>query len=264
MNCMLMITIPHSGEEIPSFVQWLNALPEPVVMCDVDRYVDQIYEPSIVKLAIPFVKTQWHRYIGDLNRFDSDVDCDSVMGNSNPSGKFKRGFIWVQTTTNQILLPQPVSVEVHKKLVELIYNPFHKSVQEVSDKIMKDFKKVYHLDLHSMPSKGTKEHRDPGESRADVVVSDNFGKSSEKKFVDLVIESYKKQGFSVAHNWPYYGGRVTERYGLPEKNHHTVQVELNRKLYMDEGSKAKNNLFTETSGRAGIALEMIQSKILEL
>jgi N-formylglutamate amidohydrolase len=88
-----------------------------------------------------------------------------------------------------------------------------------------------------MPSVGTAEHRDPGERRADIVVSDSKGKSSSKVFVDLIMNAYKRQGFTVAYNWPYFGGRLTESYGRPDQGHHTVQVELNRALYMDEASK---------------------------
>jgi N-formylglutamate amidohydrolase len=52
-----------------------------------------------------------------------------------------------------------------------------------------------------------------------------------------VIESFKKEGFSVAYNWPYFGGRLTEQYGKPQERHHVVQVELNRALYMNEVTK---------------------------
>jgi N-formylglutamate deformylase len=234
---MLMITIPHSGEQIPENANWLKKLPEEILMCDVDRFVDRLYEPTIQKLNIPYIKTQWHRYAGDLNRLAEDVDCDSVIGNPNPSGQFSRGFIWVKTTLNYKLLPQPISATDHQQLKALIFDPFHAQIKTVSETLSKSHKNIYHLDLHSMPSVGTSEHRDPGEKRADIVVSDSKGKSSSKAFVDLVISSYKNQGFNVAYNWPYFGGRLTEAYGKPTQGHHTVQVELNRGLYMDETSK---------------------------
>ncbi len=36
----LLVTIPHSGEKIPPQTPWLKTLPEEILMCDVDRYVD--------------------------------------------------------------------------------------------------------------------------------------------------------------------------------------------------------------------------------
>jgi N-formylglutamate amidohydrolase len=135
-------------------------------------------------------------------------------------------------------MPKPMSQQQHQKWVELIYEPFHERIREHYQKLFSlGHKKVYHLDAHSMPSLGTKMHRDPGEHRAEIVVSDCGQKSCDPKFVDLVISSYARAGFRVAYNWPYLGGRVSEHYGKPELGQHAIQVEMNRALYMDEKTK---------------------------
>ncbi|WP_413287871.1 N-formylglutamate amidohydrolase [Bdellovibrio sp. HCB337] len=234
----LLVTIPHSGEKLPPQATWLKGLPEEILMCDVDRYVDFLYEPSLQKLHLPYAKTEWHRYAGDLNRIPEDVDAGSVEGNSNPAGMHRRGFLWAITTYNHKLMKGPVSAKTHQELVELIYEPFHASVRKLYENYESaGRKKVFHIDAHSMPSVGTKEHRDPGERRAEIVVSDCHGKSCDPRFRDLVIAAYAIAGFKVGFNWPYFGGRVSEHYGQPSKNHHAIQVEMNRDLYMDEVTK---------------------------
>lgn len=236
-----LITIPHSGEQVPSLTPWLTLLPEQVLMCDVDRYVDILYHPSIIAGKIRSVKTQWHRYAADLNRVPEDIDCTSVLGNLNPAGMHNRGFHWVVTTYNEKLMPEPMLLETHNKLVELVYEPFHSEIRKNYSAIEQaGFKKIYHLDAHSMPSLGTKMHRDPGEQRAEIVVSDCKGLSCDPKFKDLVIKAYSLAGFKVAYNWPYFGGRLTEAYGAPANGRHAIQVEMNRSLYMDEVSKKLN------------------------
>jgi N-formylglutamate deformylase len=233
------VTIPHSGEKVPEFCKWLLGLPEPVLMCDVDRYVDRLYEPTLQALQIPFIKTEWHRYAADLNRIPEDVDSTSVLGNTTKAGTHNRGFHWVVTTTNIPLMKEPMPLDQHQQLVKLIYEPFHQKVRDQFQAFEKQgAKTIYHLDVHSMPSLGTKMHRDPGERRADIVVSDQLGKSAKAQYVDLIINSYVRAGFKVGYNWPYMGGRVTEQYGKPEIGHHTVQVEISRSLYMDEETKA--------------------------
>lgn len=240
------VTIPHSGEQVPDLCTWLQKLPETLLMADVDRYVDRLYEPSLKARQIPFIKTEWHRYAADLNRVPADVDADAVIGSQNPSGKFPNGFHWVITKNRDRILPAPISLEVHQKLVQLIYEPFHQSVRNLYQKMHdQGEKEIFHLDAHSMPSLGTSEHRDPGERRADIVVSDSLGKSARADYVDLVITSYTRAGFKVGYNWPYYGGRVTEQYGEPAKGHHCLQVELNRALYMNEQTKQINALDSE-------------------
>lgn len=234
----LLVTIPHSGEKVPPQAPWLNGLPEEILMCDVDRYVDFLYEPTLHKLQIPFVKTEWHRYAADLNRIPEDIDASSVRGNANSPGTFSRGFHWVITTYKHELIKEPMSVETHNDLVNLVYEPFHKGIRSIyRDLQEKGFKKTFHIDAHSMPSVGTSEHRDPGELRADIVVSDSKGKSCDPHFKDLVIAAYVTAGFKVGYNWPYFGGRVTEQYGDPSHGQHTLQVEMNRALYMDEKTK---------------------------
>lgn len=235
------ISIPHSGERVPEEAAWLNGLPEPLLMCDVDRYVDQLYKEVIEKLDLPAVVTQWHRYAIDLNRLAEDVDQDSVMGAANPSGSFTQGLHWVKTTKGEVLMKKPISRDLHDLLVEKYFKPFHADVAMVFAELKSEgFKRVFHIDAHSMPSRGTSAHRDPGQDRADIVVSDFIGKSCSEDFKDLVIDAYKRSGFSVGYNFPYIGGRVTQTYGHPSKGQESIQVELNRKLYMDEATKKIN------------------------
>lgn len=235
------VTIPHSGESVPDFCDWLHQLPETHLMCDVDRFVNRLYEPSLQKLNVPWIQTQWHRYAADLNRFSHDIDASSVEGCSTPAGTHPKGFHWVVTTTGLPLLKKPISQKTHQDLIDLIFTPFHQKV-ESQYQILKSsgHRQIYHLDVHSMPSVGTKMHRDPGEKRTDIVISDSYGKTSGPEFVDLVIAAYAKAGFKVGYNWPYAAGRVSEHYGQPQNGQHAVQVELSRALYMDESSKHLN------------------------
>lgn len=241
MRKPLLVTIPHSGERVPDETPWLKNLDEVLLMYDVDRYVDRLYEPAIRKLGLPSVKTEWHRYAIDLNRLPDDVDADSVVGHKNPSGKFPRGLHWAITTKGERLLPKPMMVELHDDLVKKYFEPFHSNVRDEMAKLKAaGAKTLYHIDAHSMPSVGTKEHRDPGERRADIVISDCDGTSCSPEFRELVVAAYEKAGFKTRVNWPYKGGRVTETYGKPIEGVHSIQVELNRALYMDEATKRLN------------------------
>jgi N-formylglutamate amidohydrolase len=257
-NWMLMATFPHSGEMIPPEAHWLKGLDEVSLMGDVDRFVDRLYEPYLRQFQIPFVKTQWHRYAGDLNRLPDDVDCEAVVGNPQPPGTFPRGFHWVYNTHGVKILERPLSLEVHQQIVRRVYEPFHLDLKSLAQKLLFSGP-VYHLDLHSMPSLGTAQHRDPGEYRKDVVISDCKGKSCSIEFRELVLNSYQDAGFSVAYNWPYFGGRLTEHYGKPELGHHVLQIELNRALYMDEVTKQLKPEWRELSHKLGGVVERIKN-----
>lgn len=256
------ITIPHSGEVIPEQCDWLQALPEEILMCDVDRYIDVLYQPTIEKLSLRSEKTQWHRYAVDLNRIPTDIDESSVQGSLNSAGMFDRGFHWVVTTKNDILLKKPIAQKLHQELSDLIYEPFHQKVRSQFSYFKdKGCEKIFHLDAHSMPSVGTKMHKDPGETRADIVISDSLGKSCSSQFRDIVIAAYVTAGFKVGYNWPYVGGRLTECYGKPELGQHTIQVELNRALYMDEITKKIKPEHIEIQKKIEKAISKIKNEL---
>ncbi len=63
-------------------------------------------------------------------------------------------------------------------------------------------------------------------------------------------------GWTVAHDDPYRGGFSTGHYGRPSAGVHAVQVELSRRLYMDErslGKKLKDFEHTREYCRAVVA-----------
>ena len=237
----LFMTVPHSGEEIPPEAPWLKGLSRDVLLLDVDRFVTQLYEPTVIELEIPWVSTRTHRYAVDLNRYPDDVDQDSVEGAPEPSGTFSTGFHWVKTTRGHVLMQKSISPAQHELFVKKYHDPFHVEIADVVGVLRKRFigMPIYHLDCHSMPSKGTDAHRDVGRVRAEVVISDVYGKSASPEFKDRVMNAFRGEGFEVAYNWPYSGGRITQRYGQPMNGHHSIQVELNRKLYLDETSREK-------------------------
>lgn len=260
-----LVTIPHSGEKIPDLTPWLKNLPEEILMSDVDRFVDVLYMPALQALQIPSQKTDWHRYAVDLNRIPEDVDQSSVVGALKNAGAHPDGYHWVMTKGEVQLMTAPISQLDHQLLTELIYEPFHQGVRNYYELFKKNhFKTTYHLDAHSMPSLGTRMHKDPGQYRADVVVSDCNGKSCSKEFKDLVIAAYVTAGFKVGYNWPYLGGRVTEQYGKPTLNQHAIQVELNRALYMDEITKKIKPEAEQVKSKIQVALTYIKSELPKL
>jgi N-formylglutamate amidohydrolase len=49
----------------------------------------------------------------------------------------------------------------------------------------------------------------------------------------------------VTRNRPYAGGFITEHYGAPGTGVHTLQIEINRALYMDEATLLPHAGFAE-------------------
>ena len=57
------------------------------------------------------------------------------------------------------------------------------------------------------------------------------------------LAALRERGYSVSRNKPYAGGFITEHYGNPTAGLHSVQLEINRGLYMDERRFERSKMF---------------------
>ncbi|MEC9283801.1 MAG: N-formylglutamate amidohydrolase [Bdellovibrionota bacterium] len=232
------VSIPHSGEQVPEECHWLQTLNEVHLMRDVDRYVDRLYESVIDDLKLDLVYSPWHRYVVDLNRLPEHIEKNSVEGEKEDLSDFhNKGLHWVKTTFGETLLEKPMSRELHESLLKKYYNAFHIELEKMHEKYSSCNGYSLQLDLHSMPSKGTALHADPGKLRPEVVISDYLGKSTDQKYLDLVLSSFRENFEDVSLNDPYIGGGITRKFGKPENGNHCIQIELRRDMYMNEDTK---------------------------
>ena len=264
----LFVSIPHSGRKIPKEAYWLKGLPRAILNCDIDAYIDELYLPVLNKLHIPFVVFQWHRYALDVNRFKTDISpqiveranelLKTIYKNKEFRQKSPSNIHWHKTTKGRLLIEKAISQETHKLLIQKYFKPYHEKLRKKIESFKKkEHRTVYLIDLHSMPSKGLAFHKDKGFFRTDVVIGNNIGKSCSKKLTQLVVKAYRQAGFKVALNWPYKGGAITYSYGQPHKGQEALQVEINRKLYMDEKTKRKSRNYKNTQIKLDMAFQWI-------
>ncbi len=238
------VTIPHSGLQIPLEADWLKGTPDSILNCDVDFYVDELYAPALKKFKIPFFFFPWHRYAVDVNRFSEDISHLTVENTKVSNLESPSDVHWHHTTKGDILIQQKLSQELHQKLIQKYFDPFHQKILDQFEDFKNQAKEqVYLLDLHSMPSQGLDFHKDSGHKRVDIVLGTNKKKSSQQDFIDLVLDAYKRSGFKVGIDWPYKGGSITQLYGDYSKGQNVIQVEVNRSLYMDETTKERTKQF---------------------
>jgi N-formylglutamate amidohydrolase len=90
------------------------------------------------------------------------------------------------------------------------------------------FGAAWHVNCHSM--KGAYK----GRQRADFVIGDRDGTSCGGEFTALVADTLQGLGYRVGVNSPFKGAEIIIRHGAPAENRHSLQIEVNRALYMDE------------------------------
>src|ERR1043166_8493046 len=88
-------------------------------------------------------------------------------------------------------------------------------MQRIVDELHGRFGVLRHTSGPFMSARGAPTHIAPGMPRADFCISDFDGVSSSREFVDLLVDTLRGFGYSVAVNDPYFGNELIRRYGNP-------------------------------------------------
>src|SRR6266481_3690188 len=95
---------------------------------------------------------------------------------------------------------------------------------------------VWHVNWHSMKAMGRGRNTS---ARADFVLGDLDGAACAPAFTALLRDSLIAMGYSVRLNDPFKGAELVARYSDPARGRHSLQIEINRRLYLDEALVAK-------------------------
>jgi N-formylglutamate deformylase len=232
----VVVEVPHAGLGVDALSAANLAAPVRSLGVDADLYVDELYAdaPSV---GATLVLAELSRYVCDLNRSEHDVDPLAASGGT--ASRAPHGLIWRDTTEGQRALYQPLTRDEVERRLESFYRPYHRCLAKLLAEKRAQFGFVVLLAGHSMPSRGRQGHIDTGRDRADVVPGSRGRSTAHPSVVDTPDRIARLRGWSVLHDDPYRGGFTTAHYGRPEQGWHAVQVELSRRLYMNESTLEK-------------------------
>ncbi len=244
----LVVEVPHAGLDIPPVFLEPLAAPARSIARDADLYVDQLYERAPGEGATLLV-ARTSRYAIDVNRSESDVDGEVVEG-ARAEPRMHHGLVWRTTSDGEAALSRRLTREELDERLDLVWRPYHRELTAIVTEKVSRFGLAVVIAAHSMPSveriggqggvsREPREHRTPGggaRRRADVVPGTRGRRSAAPRFIDAMEAHAKGAGWSVRHDDPYAGGYTTQHYGRPDANVHVVQIELARRLYLDEAT----------------------------
>lgn len=221
---------PHSGCEYPDDFGFGCEFSE--LRKAEDAGVDALYSffPS---LGVPFLQAQFPRAYVDPNRRDTVSEKFRQEGDQDyhPSeGDMLRDKCTPRSTQKVYGRKLRLS-EVFNRVAEF-YQPYHERLGETLDETYKTHGKVVHLNCHSMPSTT---HRGRRQNKFDIILGTRDGETSAPALVDELKRLLEEKGYKVGVNSRgFRGAEIVRRTGHPGQNRHSIQVEINRRLYMDE------------------------------
>lgn len=235
----LVLDSPHSGEHYPD--DFDHAPPRAIVRQAEDTHVARLWAAAC-DVGATLIEATFPRAYIDANRSLADVDTELIADAwPEPVAATRKsaqgiGLVWRLARGGAPMYSRRLLAAEVRSRIDNCWRPYHAAVREALDDRHRAFGAVWHLNCHSMPAIGDAGADDPGRERADFVLGDRDGSSCDASFTRFVGDALRDLGYTVAVNDPYKGVELVRAHGRPGEGRHSLQVEIKRTLYMDEGT----------------------------
>lgn len=238
----LVLDSPHSGTAYPP--DFLYACDMATLRSAEDTHVEKLYDFAPA-LGVHWIEAHFPRSYLDANRNTTEIDTSlfdapwpgPVATDPKILSKVRlgKGLIWRTTDEGVPIYGRKLGVAEVRARIEQCWKPYHAAVAQAIDSARQAHGYSLHVNCHSMPAIASSSATDfPGEAHADFVVGDRDGATASAQLSNLVCEHLRALGYNVSYNHPYKGVELVRRYGNPAQHRHSLQLEINRKLYMNE------------------------------
>ena len=253
---------PHSGSVYPQAFLSASRIDVAALRRSEDSFMDELIG-DLSQCGFPVVKVHFPRSYVDVNREPYELDPRMFAGRlpSYANTRSMRvagglGTIPRVVGDGQDIYRERLDVDDGLARIEALYKPYHRALRRLIGKAHESFGTVILVDCHSMPSVGVT--RDEPR-RPDIVIGDRYGTSCAPLLPDIVERTLRGLGYSVGRNKPYAGGFITEHYGNPAAGLHTIQIELNRAIYMDERRRERGPRFAQIAADFAVLADAISA-----
>ncbi|GAB2599972.1 N-formylglutamate amidohydrolase [Nitrincola alkalisediminis] len=237
----LVLDSPHSGTEYPSDFNYAVALQD--LRQAEDTHVDTLFNfaPDI---GIPLLEACFPRSYIDLNRSSDDID-EALLNAPWPEpilasekSRLGKGLIWRILDDGQPIYDRMLSIDEIQHRIQTYWRPYHQTLKQLLQDTYQHHQCVMHINCHSMPSVAdvySTEH--PGLEHPDIVLGDRDGRTADPSITEFLRNVFSELGYTCWVNHPYKGVELVKAYSDPAQNKHSIQLEINRRLYLNEATR---------------------------
>jgi len=238
----LVLDSPHSGTAYPD--DFRHACDMRALRQAEDTHVEKLYDFAPA-MGVAWVEALFPRSYLDVNRNVTEIDVemleDAWIGELETQDKARakvrlgKGLVWKVTDDGVPIYSRKLTAAEVRSRIERCWRPFHEAVAAAIAGAHARHGYSIHVDCHSMPAVSAPYSTDyPGLVHADFVVGDREGTTADPRLSRKVCAHLEGLGYSVSYNHPYKGVELVRRHGDPARHRHSIQLEINRRLYMDE------------------------------
>lgn len=244
----VILSVPHAGRDYPPELADDCRFPADRLLPLEDRLADHIALPAF-KAGFSGVVARTPRAMIDLNRAETDMDpamLSAPMAHAPIlSAKTRGGLGLVPRRTGALgdLWRRRFSPDEIAERIARVHRPYHDAIENLLESALARHGYAVLLDVHSMPPLP----QDGPIAPPQVVIGDRFGRSAASVLTETAGATFAAAGLRVAYNAPYAGGHILDRHARPQRNVHALQLEFDRRLYLDD------NLQSPGTGLASLA-----------
>ncbi len=230
---------PHSGRSWPA--DFAPVAPPDAIRSSCDAHVERLFEGAPRAGATLLAATFPRAYI-DVNRAVNDLDPALIDGPWSellaPTDYSRRGMGLIRRDAlpGVPMYAAALPAAAVRARIDRCYAPYRARLAALLEELHATHGTVWHINCHSMKSRGNAMNVDSGAARPDLVVSDRRGMTAEPGLTARIVDWFTARGYRVQANDPYQGGDLVRTFGDPSRGRSSVQIEINRALYMDEAT----------------------------
>ena len=250
----LLISVPHAGTEVPReifrrFTSAAQALP------DTDWHVDRLYAFAR-ELGASTIVANYSRYVVDLNRAPDSRPLYAANPTSPVCPTHTFGGEPIYTTGEE-----PADSEIAERITEY-WQPYHSRLAAELERLRAEHGFALLWDAHSVGSEV------PG-LFAGVLPEFNFGtrddQSCPRALAELLLERVtRERKHSAVLNGRFKGGYITLSHAHPGRRVYAIQLELARRVYMNECSPTPVLESSKLEAAARTIRELLECAVTEL
>lgn len=242
----LIFDSPHSGTKYPTDFNF--QLPKENLRFAEDTHVQEIFEHAS-EVGAQLLHALFPRSYIDPNRSIKDIDPEMLEGTwpfeveTSEKARIGIGLIWNHVRSKGAIYERKLSVDEVQYRIDHYWKPYHQSLQNQIESTYEKFGFLLHVNLHSMRNKSLSSDPDRGAERPDVVLGNQNNLTCSESLTKQVANLLENLGYEVAVNFPYSGQILISKYSDASINKNSIQIEINRRLYMNENTREKHSGF---------------------
>ncbi len=244
----LILHIPHSAKKIPiteGYVLSKEKINNEILKLT-DWHTEDLYNSKDCDKII----FEYSRIFCDPERFSDD--------SKEPMSKVGMGVLYKKTDENEVM--RVISSELREKILNEYYFKHHSKLNNAVKKQIDLNNRALILDCHPFPEIPMKRSLHKIVPRPDYNIgTDKF--HTPKKLIDISVNFFKKRNLTLGIDYPFSGSIVPMEYYQKNKNVESIMLEINRKLYLKEGTNEKSENYGDTKKIVQEYIELIKNEL---